>query len=86
MLVNTYIVVDSMYSGPKRLQHVEIYVETDASTGEPFYKIQGTYIEQRYAVLITSEREKAEKCFYEILENLINEQLKEAEERQKNSA
>lgn len=86
MLINTYIEVQSLYSGTKKLQHVELYAELKPVTNEVFYKIKGMYCLEQYAILITTDREEATIMFYNLCQKLIDKQLEEAEERQKSSA
>ena len=86
MLINAYIDVESMCSGPKKMSHIEMYVETENKTNEPFYTIIGKYADQTYAIAVTKDRDKAKKNFDTLFEKLIDKQLEEAAERQKNNS
>ena len=86
MLVNAYIEVQSMCSGPKKMSHIEMYVETENKTNEPFFTLSGKYADQNYTILVTKDRNKAKSNFDMLFEKLIDKQLEEAAERQKNNA
>jgi len=68
------------------MSHIEMYVETENKTNEPFFTVLGKYADQRYTISITKDRDKAENDFNMLFEKLIDKQLEEAAERQKNNA
>ena len=68
------------------MSHIEMYVETENKTNEPFYTIIGKHADQTYAIAVVKDRDKAITKFNMLFEKLIDKQLEEAAERQKNNS
>ena len=68
------------------MSHIEMYVETENKTNEPFFTVLGKYADQRYTISITKDRNIAKSNFDMLFEKLIDKQLEEAAERQKNNS